>query len=142
MINVCYNAFNIGFGVLEIDMADCKDFQKMIDSFEKGKLTVRDEEIFIAHIEDCPDCKEEFEIHYIIEYGLGDAADTNDVEEEERRLIENFDFGGLVDYRINESLRRIDRAKTYTAGMKATLLFGDFLLFMILCVYFMSIFNM
>ena len=50
----------------------CADFQKMIPDIINN--TVPDEKLdeVIEHIDNCKDCREELEIHYILRYGLGD----------------------------------------------------------------------
>ena len=55
-----------------IDMADCKKVQKMIGKFDHGQLDIKQEEFFIQHVESCKDCREEFEIYYIVAYGLSE----------------------------------------------------------------------
>ena len=48
----------------------CADFQKMIPDIINN--TVPDEKLdeVIEHIDNCKDCREELEIHYILRYGL------------------------------------------------------------------------
>ena len=59
-----------------IDMADCKKVQKMIGKFDHGQLDIKQEEFFIQHVESCKDCREEFEIYYIVAYGLSEDENT------------------------------------------------------------------
>ena len=47
-------------------MDNCKEIQSMIDSFEHGNLSLKNEEAFTHHILNCDDCREEMEIYYII----------------------------------------------------------------------------
>lgn len=98
-------------------MADCKEFQKMIVPFEAGELDIDSEERFVAHICQCDDCREEFEIHYIIEYGLGDPDDNLDMPEEYRTLINGFDFKGLVDLKLDNSVKKTERIRNHNAAM-------------------------
>lgn len=51
-------------------MDNCKQIQKMIKDYDKGNLSLKQEEQFIQHILNCEDCKEELEIYYIVSYGL------------------------------------------------------------------------
>ena len=53
----------------------CADFQKMTPDIINN--TVPDEKLdeVIEHIDNCKDCREELEIHYILRYGLGDDED-------------------------------------------------------------------
>ena len=57
-------------------MADCKKVQKMIGKFDHGQLDIKQEEFFIQHVESCKDCREEFEIYYIVAYGLSEDENT------------------------------------------------------------------
>ena len=49
-------------------MDNCKQIQKMIKDYDKGNLSLKQEEQFIQHILNCEDCKEELEIYYIVSY--------------------------------------------------------------------------
>ena len=51
---------------MEAFMDNCKEIQSMIDSFEHGNLSLKNEEAFTHHILNCDDCREEMEIYYII----------------------------------------------------------------------------
>lgn len=60
----------------------CKDAEKLIPIFINNELNYRELEQFIDHIEDCPDCKEEMSIQFLITEGMarledGSAFDLN-----------------------------------------------------------------
>ena len=68
---------------------DCKSIEKMIPKFIKGECSGKEEEAFLVHIRQCPDCKEELTIQLLLEEGLnrlesGDSFDLN--AELEKRL--------------------------------------------------------
>lgn len=97
-------------------MVDCKEIQKMMVAFHNRELSIEEEELFLTHIEQCSDCREELEIYYIIEYGLEDDAQMPE-DEEEIGYIERFDFKGLVELKITESSKRVDNYKLYNKFM-------------------------
>lgn len=92
---------------------ECKEFQKMIEQFDKKTLSLEEMERFVNHVLDCDDCKEELEIYYIVKYGLSDDEDealAEEVEEETpsvQNLINTYNFRGLADYRLQQSQKEI-----------------------------------
>ena len=60
----------------------CKDVEKLIPIFIKDELNYRELEQFIDHIENCPECKEEMSIQFLVTEGMvrledGSAFDLN-----------------------------------------------------------------
>lgn len=104
---------------------DCKEIQKMIVPFHKRALSIEYEELFADHIEQCPDCREELEIYYIIEYGLSEEEDLIVEDEDDARLIEQFDFKGLVELKLGQSIKRIEGYKLYNKIMAAFVFVAD-----------------
>ena len=49
---------------------DCKGASSRIPLYMDGKLDAEELETFIKHINSCPDCAEELEIHYIMLEGV------------------------------------------------------------------------
>jgi hypothetical protein len=92
-------------------MADCKTIQKMIIPFDEGRLSIKEEEMFVNHLENCADCKEEFEIHYIISYGLSDDEDAVSVEPEYKIFLNHYDFKGLVNLKLKNSRIKIKHVR-------------------------------
>jgi len=83
---------------------DCKQIQNLIGSFDKHQLSIKEEEIFVDHILGCKECQEELEIYYIVEYGL--AADDAILDyglDEYKKLIESYNFRGLVNKKLSDS---------------------------------------
>lgn len=59
---------------------DCKEFEKMIPDFLDDKLDFLTLEQFNQHLDNCPDCREELTIHFLVTEGIqrleeGDAFD-------------------------------------------------------------------
>lgn len=92
-------------------MQDCKNIQKNIVPFTMGTLSLKDEEKFIKHLEDCADCREELEIHYIVAYGLTEDDEERMIQPKYRDLLERFDFKGLVDLKLQDSRNKIEKVK-------------------------------
>lgn len=96
-------------------MTSCKIIQSQIDSFEKNKLSLKNEEIFTNHIISCPDCREEMEIYYIISYGLDDENEDILKDELFGKFYKSFDFTGLVDEKINNSIKMCHARRKWSA---------------------------
>ena len=105
-----------------IDMADCKKVQKMIGKFDHGQLDIKQEEFFIQHVESCKDCREEFEIYYIVEYGLNEAA-TKELSEKYKKYLHDYDFSGLVEEKLKDSENKIAEVKKFNHLLHMCLLF-------------------
>lgn len=74
----------------------CKDYEKMINDYI-GDLLNEDEVLdFLSHIENCPSCKEELTIQFMVSQGLN-------------KLEENgtFDLNKELSEKINSSLKAI-----------------------------------
>lgn len=117
-------------------MEDCKTIQKMIVPFEMDKLSLKEEEMFIHHLENCEDCKEEFEIHYIISYGLSDDEEALNIQPQYRQLLTSYDFKGLVDLKIRNSEKKIERIRRWKEAMNLCWIGSNFCLVAVLLVYF------
>ncbi len=53
---------------------DCSDFKKCIAAFAKQELKPKQAAECLKHVEDCPSCMDELEIHFIVEYGIKEEA--------------------------------------------------------------------
>lgn len=49
---------------------NCKEEEKKIPAFLQDDLDFKDLEQFIEHIEECPECKEELTIQFLVSEGL------------------------------------------------------------------------
>ena len=94
-------------------MIDCKKIQKMIVPFSKGELTLKAEEMFVKHLEQCQDCREEFEIYYIVAYGLSEDENTAVVAKCYQKLVEQYDFKGLVELKLKNSRAKLEKLKSW-----------------------------
>ena len=94
-------------------MADCKKVQKMIGKFDHGQLDIKQEEFFIQHVESCKDCREEFEIYYIVAYGLSEDENTVAVAKCYQKLVEQYDFKGLVELKLKNSRAKLEKLKSW-----------------------------
>ncbi len=63
---------------------ECKEVQKKIHSFIDDKLDSKDSLAFIEHIRNCPNCKEELSIEFLVITGLQrlDSAEAFDLQKE------------------------------------------------------------
>ena len=87
-------------------MDNCKEIQNMIDSFEHGNLSLKNEEAFTHHILNCNDCREEMEIYYIILYGLDDDNEKSIENSSYSEYLDAFDFTGLVEQKLKDNRLR------------------------------------
>lgn len=105
-----------------INMIDCKQIQKMIVPFAKGELTLKSEEMFVKHLMNCHDCREEFEIYYIVEYGLNER-EIKGLPEKYKRFIKDYDFSGLVEEKLKDSEIKTANIRQAEHFMRMCLLF-------------------
>ena len=94
----------------------------MIGKFDHGQLDIKQEEFFIQHVESCKDCREEFEIYYIVEYGLNEAA-TKELSEKYKKYLHDYDFSGLVEEKLKDSENKIAEVKKFNHLLHMCLLF-------------------
>ena len=48
----------------------CQEAEKLVVPYIKDELSPMELEEFIDHIKNCPNCREELEIHYMVDVGL------------------------------------------------------------------------
>ena len=56
---------------------DCKEIQRWIPDFIKDKLDDKELEIFMEHIQECPECKEELTIQFLVAVGMESLEEGN-----------------------------------------------------------------
>lgn len=63
---------------------DCKEIQKWIPDFLKDKLDDKELEMFMEHIAECPECKEELTIQFLVSVGMEflEEGNTFDLQSE------------------------------------------------------------
>ena len=69
----------------------CKDAEKLIPSFLDDDLDNQDLSDFLDHIDNCPECKEELTIQFLVRVGMQRLEDGNTfnlVKELERELAD------------------------------------------------------
>lgn len=101
----------------------CAEAEKLIVPYMEDKLSVTELEDFIEHIETCKNCREELEIHYMVDVGLKklDQADGN------------FDIVGALKRKLADSAAILHRyMMLQVAGYSASTLMTMALLVMIL----------
>lgn len=69
----------------------CKEAEKKIPAFIKNQLTYGELEKFIDHMEECPVCREEMSIQYLVAEGMVRLEDGGafDLNKELNNLMEN-----------------------------------------------------
>lgn len=77
---------------------NCKRCEKLIPRFMNNSLDIDDLREFIEHVEDCPNCKEELTIEFLVKEGL------NSLEKGE-----TFDLNGELKRRMLSSNNRVKR---------------------------------
>ena len=88
---------------------DCQRFQKVIPEILKGNIPDAESMKVIEHIENCPDCYEEMEIYYVLQYGLNDSDNK-----------ESMNFVGRLDNeitRIKTKTRRRELISSITGSL-------------------------
>lgn len=81
---------------------DCKIIEKKIQQYLDNELSPYEMQVFLDHIKECPDCKEELTIRYMVSEGLIKAEQDNEydllhgLEEKMQgsyKKIRNYDIG-------------------------------------------------
>ncbi len=84
---------------------NCKEAEKKISLFLDDDLDGRDLAEFVEHIEDCPDCKEELSIQFLVSEGMEQLEQGNNFNLQKALLLKLEDADDKV--RINRILRNI-----------------------------------
>lgn len=77
-------------------MMDCKEFERLIPGFIEQKLDYPSLKCFIEHMEQCPDCKEELTIQFLVTEGTQRLEDGG-----------AFDLQKELNQRLEESKRKL-----------------------------------
>lgn len=104
---------------------DCKEIQKMIVPFDNRQLACKHLRMFLKHIDECPDCREELEIYYIVDYGLNEDECVNVKEREYKELLDKFDFKGLVDLKLANEHRKLEKISAINRIVFAGVVFSN-----------------
>lgn len=101
-------------------MSDCKYFQNLIHAFEHDKLSLKSRELFIEHLDNCKDCREELEIYYLIEYGLNDTTiNSNNIKY--KPYIDVLDFKRVVESKLKDARQNVKDIKSMNNFMNLCL---------------------
>lgn len=117
-------------------MADCKTIQKMIDDFDNNILSIEEQEMFMNHLENCKDCREELEIHYIIKYGLQDEDDLKNVEPEFKKYLDGYDFKGYMNLKLKKCYLNIEKSKRFSNTCKMCYLCANLCVVLAIALFF------
>jgi len=120
-------------------MSDCKYFQSLIDSFDAGNLPLKSQEQFIHHLEHCKDCREEFEIYYLIEYGLNDTP-INAVNSKYKPYMDVLDFKGLVEHKLNDTKQDLINMKHMNNFLRLCLFLVEMLMILTVVIIIIILF--
>lgn len=98
---------------------DCKKATKVIPAFIKDELSVKETELLLMHMEQCPECKEELTIQLLVSEGLLSLEEGKE-----------FDLNREIKNKIFQAKRRIKWHKK----IKLAGLFAGFVLMFALIV--------
>ena len=104
---------------------NCMKAQSMITPFINNKLTLKETEEFIDHVENCSDCREELEVYYALLTAMRQL-------DEDKNISSN--FGQELNQKLERSKERIFHAK-FTYYRKKVIL----VLTILLVAFFLSI---
>jgi len=118
---------------------ECKDFQKKFEDFDYSRLSFKANEEFVKHVADCPDCREELEIYYILKYGLSEdevileqihREEEKNVKEKFKSLFNSLDFEGIVDLKLKVETDKIQKEKRLRKYSRYCLMTVDVIMLM------------
>lgn len=75
---------------------NCKEAERKIPSFLQDELDGSQLEEFIAHVEACPECKEELSIQFLVSEGLERLESGNNFNLQEELLMKLADAGHRI----------------------------------------------
>ncbi len=79
----------------------CLEFQQQISDFLDKRLTIDQMRSFVEHADECPECREELELRYMIQVGV--------LEQNRDESGDGYDYGlrlSLILERTRKALRR------------------------------------
>ena len=98
---------------------ECNKVQGMITQFINNKLSLKEMEVFIDHVEGCPECREELEVYYALLTAMRQL-------DEDKNLTS--DFHKELKQKLEQSKEKIFHAKFTYYRKKVILLFTILLL--------------
>jgi len=72
----------------------CKDFEKQISLYQDNMLSTKELAAFVAHLDECANCREELSIYYLVNEGImhldeGGAFDLQQIMSSHRERSAN-----------------------------------------------------
>lgn len=83
----------------EVCSVNCQEAEKLIVPYINNELSPMELEDFMEHLEGCESCREELEIHYMVDVGLKQLDEDNAV----------YDIVGDLRRKIEDSMRTLRR---------------------------------
>ena len=113
---------------------ECKHAQSLIPQYIADRLSPRELEEFIRHVEKCPECYDELETYFIV-YEV-----TQQLDDQAENTV--LDFKTLLAQDIRKSRRYIHkkRGMQFAAGMLILMLTGALIVFLIFLIAELGIF--
>jgi hypothetical protein len=82
-------------------MIECKQMEKLIPQFLDDDLDNQDLSDFLDHIDNCPECKEELTIQFLVRVGMQRLEDGN-----------TFNLAKELERELTEAKKKMHRRKT------------------------------
>ena len=82
---------------------NCLEAQGLIMRYVNDELSAVELEVFLEHIEKCPDCKEELEIYYILTTGM---------QQLDNDYVHTYNFHEAFEKQIEKSKKAIELSST------------------------------
>ena len=106
---------------------DCKEVQRNITAFLDEELDGRSAERFLNHIEECPECREELSIQYLVKEGMVRLEEGG-----------SFDLGKDLKELISESYKKIKNQRIANAFIYSMEAFAVIAVIFILVLVFLN----
>ena len=106
---------------------DCKEVQKNITAFLEEELHGRSAEIFLNHISQCPECKEELSIQYLVREGTARLEEGG-----------SFDLSKDLDIMIEQSYKSIKNRRLAALAIYSMEFFAILAVIFILVLVFLN----
>ena len=89
---------------------DCRQAEALITPYIQDKLTTKELEEFLMHIENCKSCYEELEIYYTLLIGLQKLeSGGNDSEKE----MDRYDFKNELNRNLAARKQKVNQMRTF-----------------------------
>ncbi len=106
---------------------DCKEVQRNITAFLEDELHGKSAETFLNHISQCPECKEELSIQYLVREGMARLEEGG-----------SFDLSKDLDILIEQSYKSIKSKRLAAIAIYAMEFFAILAVIFILVLVFLN----